>query len=215
MTGQPFPFEDFRNAVDQTVQGPGTTDDAARLEEMRVAGYEAGYKSGWDDAVSAAENQASHLRVELAQQISDIQFSYFEAREDVLLQMSHFAEALIDAFFPALLSESSAAALVSELRDMASQTTVGPLALRVSSADEVAVKELIQGAETVDVQILADPALSSGQIRMRGPHSEHLIDVEKLVERLRRSLSAAALNVTNTDEQSDVPTDLRDTVHAS
>ncbi len=67
-------------ATPVTASAPSDVD----VEEVRLAGYETGYQSGWDDATTEREKSDQLIAADLERNLRDISFTYAEARNEVL-----------------------------------------------------------------------------------------------------------------------------------
>ena len=182
-------LEDF--TVPQTLSAlpaPEPSIDVAALqaaaEASRVESYETGYKTGWDDAVRAAEDERRNIGEELARNLRDASFTYFEAREELLVGLRAFLRDLLDAVFPTLMPEASASALADALGDMAEDAGPNAIEISVSPEDVETVRALLPMSGT-DLNVSEEPALAPGQAQLRSATREASIDVERVVKMLR------------------------------
>ena len=164
--------------------------DPAVLETARVAGYEDGYKSGWDDAIRSAEQEAKTVGAELARNLRDLSFTYFEAREEVLAALEPFLHELLGTIFPELLPEAAAAALAKELAELATEGSESGVRILVSPDDAEVVKGLLEPEADVTARVLEEPAMLPGQARIASELREVAIDTGSVLERLRAALGA-------------------------
>lgn len=194
MKTQPLTLVDFGSAPDPVVpsadpapeQGLGSAD----AEAIRVEAYEKGYKSGWDDAVKTAEEQRTAISEELARNLRDIGFTYFEAREEILGGMRTFLEDLLDTLFPTLLGETMCAGVAEELADIAEPLMAGELSLLVSPDDAAAVRTLLPLPGNPELEVIEEAALPPGLAQLKTASREVAIDAERIVARLREALAA-------------------------
>jgi len=182
------PLEDFGEGIKPS-QDEDTGPDP--VEVARVEGYEAGYKSGWDDAVKSQKDDRQAVGAELAQNLRDLTFTYFEARDEIVSALSPFLEQLIDSLFPALLAESTAASVCAELTSKVHDACDGGSRLYLSPDDLDVVRSLLNEAGIENVTLLGEEALFSGQARLCAAAREVQFDADRLVTRLRASLGAS------------------------
>ena len=162
----------------------------AALEAARVSGYEDGYKSGWDDAIRSAEGEAKTVGAELARNLRDLSFTYFEARDEVLTALEPFLQELLGTIFPELLPEAAAAALAKELAELATEGGKSGVRILVSPDDAEVVKGLLEPEADVSAEVLEEPAMLPGQARIASELREVAIDTGSVLERLRAALGA-------------------------
>ena len=171
-----------------------TSAHEAAIEAARVQGYESGYKSGWDDASRAAEEERKAIGEELARNLREASFTYFEARDDLLVNLRGFVSDLLETLFPSLLSESVAAAVTDAITGFAEDASEGELALAVSPDDAEIVRTLLPLPGVGEVSLVAEPALVPGQARLRVASREFSIDADRILSMLRDSLIANPAN---------------------
>lgn len=183
------PLEDFGEGLKPST--PEVDDGPDPVEAARVQGYEAGYKSGWDDAVKSQADDRQAIGAELAQNLRDLSFTYFEARDEIISALTPFLEQLVDALFPALLAESTASSVVAELTSKVHKACDGGGRLYLSPDDLDVVRSLLNDAGVENITLLEEEALFSGQARLCAAAREVEFDAERLVIRLRASLGAS------------------------
>ena len=166
-----------------------TPDDGAALREaLRAAAYEEGYKSGWDDSARAAENEMRAVGEELARNLRDLGFTYFEARAELTEVMKGFLCELLDKLFPALLPEAAAATLVDEITALSGDALDGRMDLLVSPDDAETIRRLLDQAGIEGASLCEEPALASGQARLQASAAQVVIDADRLTRSLRDAL---------------------------
>ena len=153
--------------------------------------YEDGYRSGWDDAVRAAEEKERGLSAELERNLRDLGFSYFEAREEIMRAVRPFLSQLLDSLFPELLSEIAACAVAETLVDHMEKGCDGEVALLVSPEDADVVRRLLPEHHGLAITIREEPTLGSGQVHARPASREIVIDAERVLAQLRHAVSAS------------------------
>lgn len=182
----PFELEDFDGGV--ASERARAEPDPQALEAARMEGYEAGYKSGWDDAAKAAEDDARSVGAELARNLRDLNFTYFEARDEVLGALKPFLSDLFDTLFPELLPEVASAAIANELADQVGAASSGIVRLLVAPDDVNVVRGLLAAESLENVDVMEESALASGQVRLTTDRREIVIDPEELLNRIRAEL---------------------------
>ncbi len=199
MSGR-FSLEDFASA-------PGLPEPAApaaapeidlaalraEAEAARLESYETGYKTGWDDAVRAAEEERRALGEELARNLRDVGFTYFEARDELLLGLRAFLRELLDTLFPTLLSEAAAASLAEALSAMADEAATTDIAVAVSPDDAETVRSLLPLPDGVELSIVEEPALAPGQARLRSADRAYAVDADRIVGMLRDAVASGTV----------------------
>lgn len=192
MSGSNALLEDFDGSGGSARVPQARAPGADAIEAARLAGYEDGYKSGWADAVKSTEDSGETLGTELARNLKDMNFTYFDARDELLAQIEPFLRDLLDALFPKLLGHSAASAIASEISDTIGASLDGRILLKVSREDLETVRDLLSDIDALQAEIVESPELAGGQARISAGGGEIAVDAERLVERLRSALSDAS-----------------------
>lgn len=172
--GRPLVLEEF---------GASAVARAARVapehvsEEQRLAAFEEGYRAGWDDAARALGEAHQKLSADLAQNLSDLAFTFHEARAHVLKGI----EPLIRQFVARVLPEVARHALpglVAERVGGVLQTAASaPLVLQVSPQSRAEVEAVLPAAPGFPLEIREEPTLAEGQVFIRAGEIEHAVDL--------------------------------------
>ncbi len=163
---------------------------AEAAEELRISSFESGYTSGWQDAHAASDGKRAEVSEELARNLRDLSFTYFEARAQVLASVEPVLKDLFDKVFPALLPEATLAQVLARLNEIAADLGDAPVDLVVSPDDAQLVEELTPDDLSVPLTISSEPALASGQAFLRVRKREQEIDVSTFLEDIRAALHA-------------------------
>jgi flagellar assembly protein FliH len=183
-------YDSFDNAAadePKTVTAP-QADDGAR-EAERLAAYESGYRSGWDDCLAADQDAMRRVGAELARNLADLGFTYHEARAQLLQE----TEALLDACFRTVLSRAAGPAVARRLADDVAELAAAaldlPVELVVSPGDAETVRALLP-ATTFPLALVEEPALAEGQAYLRFGQAERVYDMRQLAQRLCEAITA-------------------------
>lgn len=191
---EPFGIRSAAAIVPEPV--PESAEGAAVPDTGAIAAYEDGYRNGWDDAVRSAEDERAAIGAELARNLRDAEFSYLEAREDVMSALAPFLSELFERLAGECLPELTAAAIASALEPgdgrRQGQGTARPVVLELAPQDIAAVRALAGARPDMeDVTIREEPALASGQVRLTAAETEFRIDPGDLLARLRAALTVS------------------------
>ena len=157
---------------------------AADVDAARAAGYEAGYASGWDDAVKAEETSRKHVDAELERNIRDLGFTYHEAVGAVRGELERFVDALVSAFLPAVLPDLTRAYLRESLMSLAEDRLDVPVELVVSPDSRGQLDDIAEAGFPFELTLVEDATLVPSQIFLRFGESEKAIDLAPLAETL-------------------------------
>ena len=169
----------------------GAAPDPLALEASRVEGYEDGYKTGWDDAIRSAEEDARNVSAELSRNLRDLSFTYFEARDDILAAVEPFLAELLETLFPELLAEAVAASIAADLAERVKDRHNGQVRIMISPEDGEVVRRLVGLTEGPEVEIVEEAALASGQAEICSERRDILVEPDTLIARLRAALEPA------------------------
>ncbi|MEM1064523.1 MAG: hypothetical protein AAGJ74_03400 [Pseudomonadota bacterium] len=170
---------------------PGSAAGAAPGDALREA-FERGYRSGWDDAQDTQRKEAAALTAELSRNLSDISFSFHEAREDVLAGMARFYEALFSEFLPSLADTALKAALVDALVSAATDAAPNRAVIAVAPPDVGPVREVLPTDIALDLSVEPEPALRPGQAYLTFAGGEIEFDFAAVTDRLAACIPATA-----------------------
>ncbi len=159
-------------------------------EAERLAAYESGYRSGWDDCVAAERQATERIGAELARNLADLGFTYHEARTQMLAEAETFLGALFRAVLPRVAGTAVARMMVDDLLEMASGALELPVEIVVTPADAPVVARLVGEATTMPVKLVEEPALAEGQAYLRFGRAEHAYDLSDLAGRLCDALAS-------------------------
>lgn len=163
---------------------------SSEVDAVRTDAFERGYKSGWDDAVKSAEAERRAISEELARNLRDIGFTYFEAREEILGGVRAFLEEFLDTMYPTLLGETLCAGIAEELTDLADPIMAGDFSILVSPDDADAVRTLLPLVGNPDLEVIEEAAMPPGLAQLKSATREVSIDADRIVTRLREALAA-------------------------
>ena len=150
--------------------------------------YDAGYKSGWDDAVRASEERGERVSAELERTVQDLGFSYHEALDQLRGQFLEVLTQFLDALLPGTLPQVFRTQLEAILADEADQS---PEVEIVLSPEQVALFEtLLTDDSATSVSFVAEGTLGLDQAYIRIGQRETLIDVGPLIKAFKDQVLA-------------------------
>jgi len=186
---RPVQLESFEQASGRL----SLDDDAVSREEAeaaRLEGYDAGYQSGWDDAMAQVAADQTKISEEFARNLRDLGFTYHEARAHVIASMEPLVEALISALFPQFAADAIAAQVMSIVQGHADRLGSQPIRLRVSPDDVEALRAMPALSDSFPMEITEEPALATGQAQLVLGKSEYRIDLADVIDATRAALTA-------------------------
>ena len=180
-----FPLEDFglpsrKQQVDAS--------SAALVERARNDGYEAGYQSGWDDAVAAEQDRDKQISEEFARNLQDLGFTYHEARAHVVSSVSELLDDLIGTIFPDLLGDAVGLHFLRSVKEATSELADGPIQIVVNPSDADVLSGMTDAVTSLPVKVVVEEALVPGQAYFKLGSHEKRIDLDKSLQDLRHAL---------------------------
>ena len=182
-------FQDFSTGSRTAEARPdGSMANPAESLDSDSSTFDAGYASGWNDAVKAAEERGERISAELERTVQDLGFSYHEALDQLRGQV---LDALSE-FLDALLPETRIDILRTHIEDaLASRTDEEGGTEVVVAPDQVALfKALLGHHATGAVDLVADETLEVDQAYIRTERDNLLIDIHPLIAAFKDQIEA-------------------------
>ncbi|WP_027257076.1 hypothetical protein [Leisingera aquimarina] len=160
------------------------------IEEQRLVSFENGYSAGWDDAVTAKDQESSRISAELANSLEDLSFTYHEAQSQLLDSLDPMFKVLTSAVLPDAMAASFGHHIVDQLADMAKGQTDQPMQIVVAPGEAAPVRSLLPDNFSVPVTVQEDSVLSPGQAYLGIGSTECEINCDALLESIQDSIEA-------------------------
>lgn len=148
--------------------------------------FERGYEEGFAAAQAAASADATQLNDKLVQSIADINFTYAEARSQVLRSLGPLFDMIARRALPHCVANGFAEQLAQHLVEIAG-TDVGSMSLHVHPDQVERVKATM--GETA-IKVAGDPNLTPFAAWVGQSDRETLIDMDGLLAGISEALSA-------------------------
>ena len=165
-------------------------EDALTDESGPTTAFNDGYQQGFDAGRAAAEMDSATLGSALVQAISDIDFTYTEARAQLLKSLGPLFETLTEAVLPHCIETGFAGQLAEELARAAAADTNSPIRIHIHPDQLVAVQMATE--QHLEVEIHADPALGPHAARIEHGNTETQLELDRLLGRINEALGAIA-----------------------
>lgn len=189
-------FDSFDEIAQPAAPAPGApqapVQDEAR-EAERLASFENGYRSGWDDCLAAEQDNIRRVGAELARNLADLGFTYHEARAQLLAETEALIAAFLRKVWPRLAASALARRLVDDVVELAGTALDIQVDIVVSPADAAAVNALLTETTTFPVDVVQEEALAEGQAYLRFGRTERVYDMNELADRLCEAIAARTL----------------------
>lgn len=162
----------------------------AAMDAAKTESFEAGYTSGWDDAIASDKAARQHLEAEFQRNVQGLALTFGDAVAHVRSELRAFVEAITDRFIPAVAPECLSAHVRAELLDIGDDLVDAPLEIVVSPDCISKISEMVKGEFSSDITVVKDETLSSGQVFVRIGEKETEFDLDPLISAMHRQLTA-------------------------
>jgi hypothetical protein len=182
----PLKLEEFGTLEKSGRRGAvsGTTD----VEGLKLEAYEAGYKSGWEDANSSEASSRSRISADLTQNLHDISFTFLEARAAVLTSLQPLLREIVDCLLPRLVAEGLAEVVDAELLPIAQTMAEPSCVLICAPVARSALERLIERHMETSISIVEEPAYADGQVTLRYGSEEREINLSASIEKIATAI---------------------------
>jgi len=147
-----------------------------------------GFSDGFAAGQAAAQEQAANVNAELASRLSEIQFGYAEARQDLLQGLSPLINAICDQILPSILDDVTRSQVVETLLIAAQTDLSAPTTLSIHPSNAPNLQRLVNGIEAGDVHLVEDLSLGPDEILIGTQFQETQLDVAAMLDALRNAL---------------------------
>ncbi|MDK3071684.1 ABC transporter ATP-binding protein [Sedimentitalea sp. JM2-8] len=161
-----------------------------RLEDVKLASFEQGYKAGWDDAIRAQADDQSRIMGVLGRNLEDLSFTYQEALVQMMAAVEPVFQALVETVLPEAMMQTIGLQIVEQCRELAAGQLDQPVKLVVPVGSSAAIRPAVQKNLAMKVDIQESDRIGAGQVFLRLGDREREIDTTLLLSSLRESIEA-------------------------
>jgi len=165
------------------------------VADKSTVDYDTWYEQGFAAGMEAARSEIDQLNDQFIQAVSDIDFTYAEARGRVLKSLAPLFNALASQVLPQCVKNGFAGQLANELERLSGEIVGSPLTLCVHPNNQATASNLA-AASPAKVTVHADPELSQHAAWIGPVRAEVLLDMDSLLSKI-----ADTLNTINYVEQ--------------
>ncbi|MDX5358773.1 MAG: flagellar biosynthesis protein [Rhodobacterales bacterium] len=169
-------------------EAPSANSEAGDASEAHLAGFDAGYRAGWDDAVAAQADAESELRAEIGRNLQALAFSYHDARSHVLRALGPLLADVSARLLPEIAQAALPHLVAEALAPYADLVADAPVRLLLHPASRQRVEALIGPSPGFPLMIQEDPALQPGQIWLSLGETETRVDIDAALTTIRTAL---------------------------
>ncbi len=189
MTGRALVLDLF-DVTSKNVADSGKTQLEEATAAARIAGYDSGYKTGWDDAIRQSREEGDRISAEFARNIRDLSFTYFEAQAHVVSSLDTFLEAVVDVYVPALLMETLGPIVSETLSSLAETIANSPIHIRAAPNEAARLRAFLEDDTNLPFQVVEETSLAEGQVYIKMGSQERQVDLQEPLQRLRSAVRA-------------------------
>ncbi len=184
-----FQFEDFGAPVAVRIK-PGQLNAPMapdNIEELKLEAFESGYKAGWDDAAKAAGEDQSKAAADFSHNLSELSFTFLEARQHVLKAIEPLFLEVLVKLLPQVAQESLMPRLLELMNVTAAAAADQPFEIVIAPGNRDALEALLPDPAPFPLEIREEPSLAEGQAYLSHGSSTTQVDLETA----RAEMSAA------------------------
>lgn len=182
-----------RRFVPETFEAPASSEPPPSisvaeedvLEDARLAGFEQGFKAGWEDCESAQKDAAQQTRSLLHQHLQEMSFGYHEAHGHILSALRPVLSALTDSVLPEIARQTLGPMVVEAILPLAQAGLEAPICLRVNPETRMLLEEYLAGAVCPPFKTVEDAALAPGAVILLSGAFEVLVDPVTMTDAIR------------------------------
>ncbi|QYX57081.1 hypothetical protein K1T73_01300 [Roseovarius sp. SCSIO 43702] len=149
---------------------------------MHLAAYEAGYKAGWDDAITSQDDDRRRISSDFASNLTALSFTYEEALQAMLRDIRPVLDEIVGKILPELAHRTLAPRVAEQLHEVLRNGAGAEVEIVVAPDDLPAIEGLLDDPAAMPVTLSTEPTLGPGQVSMRFGGKEREIDIGGLLE---------------------------------
>ena len=180
-------LEDFSAFKKINFHDPTSDDDGFDL--VRLEGFDAGYKAGWDDATAAVKANSTIISDAISKNLSNLTFTYHDARTAVLNELGPIIKELTQSVLPKVLHSSLSDIIVETIDGIADRNSCPTVHLKVHPDQLESLGKILATRIDMPFDIIADPTLHKSTTLLEVGKSELEIDFTQYFEKISQTLT--------------------------
>lgn len=177
-------FETAEDAQDRLIEMV-----PAKFDQARLASFEKGYQTGWDDAVAAQSAETARLRSDLGRNMQALSLTYQEACQNVLDALQPLLVDICAKVLPTMARQSLGAIVAEQLVPIAEGLSSAPITIVANPAALPQIEEILAREHSLPLIFTEDPGLGEGQVYLRFAETETRIDLDAVIAAITEALS--------------------------
>ncbi len=189
MTSMSHIYENFAFQTEQTEERKGGLSEE-EIEDSKLASFESGYSSGWEDALRAHEDSKSAISAALKDGLARAELSKEAAFDQFITAAETLIEGIVKQVLPAISQDVLGYHIRDILTEVARTAVDRALEVSVSPEDHDGLVKLSADWLPETARIVCDPALSPGQADLKLGDSETHVDLAEVIAEVGRAVDA-------------------------
>lgn len=181
-------YEDFN--IQQPMTPSKSPVSIEEFEDQKLASFENGYSSGWDDAICAHKDGKIVLSKSLKDSIERAELT----RKEALNQFSDLFKPLIHEVISKIFPDFSSCILAQHIKEILNASIEDlakvPVCISVSRPDYESLRSLTSDFLSDDVSLEVDLALDSGQVCIALGQAETIVDLAQIFKDVSAAVDA-------------------------
>jgi hypothetical protein len=171
------------------LQGGSDYSAVSSVDEAKLAGFEDGYRAGWDDAVAAQDKESARIRADFARNLEDLGFTYAEAHRHVLAAIEPLLRDMVCKVMPRMAHDTLGPIVLEHLVPVARQLAGVPIEIVVHPASRTLIEPLVADSGIVPLVIAEEASLGEGQVHLRFADRDRRIDLDGVIAAIGTAVS--------------------------
>lgn len=161
----------------------------AEVEELRLNAYEQGYAAGWDDAVTAQNDEVARLRSDLGRNLVEMSLSHRDARRHILGTLEPLLHDMVTKVLPSIAHQTLGQMILDLLRPSAENLADAPVLVKTAPENVDMVERLLTKQTGMPLRVIAEPTLGQGQAYLKLGESEIRLDLDGVIDAIAEAVS--------------------------
>jgi flagellar assembly protein FliH len=155
-----------------------------------------GHAAGFAAGQAVMERQQDRLREDVVQAVLDMNFTFAEARTQVLKSLAPLLDRVVSQLLPAMSRDVTVPRIVEMMLAAAQLDSRAPMAIHVHPTVLAGLHAAWPAGAATAVTLIPDPGLSPGQALMQHNETETLLDPEGVLLRVREIFATLTAETT-------------------
>ena len=162
----------------------------AEVEELRLAAYEQGYSAGWDDAVTAQNDEVARLRADLGRNLTEMSLAYRDARRHVLGTLEPLLHDMVTKVLPTIAHQTLGQMILEQLLPVAETMSAAPIIVTTGPGNREIVGRLLTAQTGLPIIVREEATLGEGQAFLKLAASETRVDLDGVIAAIAGAVAA-------------------------